>query len=169
MAGLIYQPTVWGMSDVLAIATEYRGDHSPGANELNIMRDLWLDFDGAGITSLDRISGSMNKDWRLNAAEGINIGRATVDDAPVLITSLDGVDGIEVRSPAIKLSAVTRTSDISGGITRRSSTTISWKRCSRHTHPSSVIGSTPQTMTSIVTCSSVSFSSGRRRDVSTVR
>jgi len=102
-----------GDGDALNIETEFRGDHSPGANEFNVKRDLWLDFNGEGITALDRISGEMKKDWRLNAAEGTNIGRATVDGAPVLITQDNNFEGIEVRSPAIELEAVTRTESTS--------------------------------------------------------
>jgi len=99
----------------LSIATEYRGDHSPAANELSLHRDLWLDFDGDALTSLDRIRGAMHRDWRLNAAPGSQIGRASVDGEAVLITSDKGGQGIEIRSPSIDLEAVSRvaqTSDI---------------------------------------------------------
>ena len=103
-----------GGGETLAIETEFRGDHSPGANELNVKRDLWLDFDGEGITALDRISGEMSKGWRLNAAKGTRIGRATVDAEAVLITLDENQEGIEVRSPRIELEAVTRTESPSG-------------------------------------------------------
>jgi hypothetical protein len=97
----------------LTIETEFRGDHAPAANELNLQRDLWLDFNGSGITSFDRIKGEMNKGWRLNTANGTDLGRATVDGAPILITLDEGLQGIEVRSPAIQLEAVTRTESTS--------------------------------------------------------
>lgn len=103
-----------GDGETLSIETEFRGDHSPAANELYVKRDLWLDFDGNGITTLDRISGAMNKGWRVNAAQGTRIGRATVDDDPVLITQDKSFEGIEVRSPTIELEAVTRTESTSG-------------------------------------------------------
>jgi hypothetical protein len=98
----------------LNIETEFRGDHAPAANEMNLKRDLWLDFSGDGITTLDRIGGEMNKGWRINAAPGTSIGRATVGGEPVLITQDEGMEGIEVRSPTIQLEAVTRTESISG-------------------------------------------------------
>lgn len=103
-----------GDGETLSIETEFRGDHSPSANELNVKRDLWLDFDGDGITGLDRINGEMNKGWRLNAAKGTRIGRATVDEEPVLITQDESLEGIEVRSPTIELEAVTRIESTSG-------------------------------------------------------
>lgn len=95
--------------ETLVVTTEFRGDHSPSANEFYVKRDLWLDFDGGGITALDRISGVMNQGWRINAAKGTSIGRATVDNDPVLITLDNNIAGIEVRSPTIELEAVTRT------------------------------------------------------------
>ena len=103
-----------GDGETLTIETESRGDHSPGANELYVKRDLWLDFDGRGITTLDRISGEMNKGWRLNAAVETTIGRATVDGEPVLITQDESLEGIEVRSPSIELEAVARIESTSG-------------------------------------------------------
>lgn len=99
--------------NALMIETEFRGDHSPATNELFVKRDLWLDFNGKGITALDQISGKMNKGWRLNAAKGTHIGRATVDGDPVLITKDKLFEGIEVRSPNIELKAVTRTESTS--------------------------------------------------------
>ncbi len=100
--------------DGLSIETEYRGDHAPAANELNIDRDLWLAFDGKGITTFDRISGEMNQGWRLNTDNDTALGRATVDGAPVLITVDNGREGIEVRSPTIALEAITHTEKRSG-------------------------------------------------------
>lgn len=94
---------------MLNIDTEIRGDYAPAANELKLQRDLWLDFDGSGLTAFDRINGEMNKDWRLNVVSGIALGRAMVDGEPILITRDEGRQGIEIRSPAIQLEAITRT------------------------------------------------------------
>ncbi|MGS2718857.1 hypothetical protein ACVBE9_11830 [Eionea flava] len=92
----------------LQIATEFRGDHSPAANTLSLKRDLWLDFDGKGITSFDRINGEMNQDWRLNIANNVTLGRATVDNKAVLITNDKGAQGIEIRSPSVQVEAIAR-------------------------------------------------------------
>lgn len=102
--------------DSLQITTEFRGDHSPAANTLSLKRDLWLDFDGKGITSFDRINGEMNQDWRLNIAKNITLGRATVDNKAVLITNDNGAQGVEIRSPSVQMEAIARieaTSDFS--------------------------------------------------------
>ncbi|MFV0477959.1 MAG: hypothetical protein ACK5ME_09000 [Parahaliea sp.] len=109
-------PSLWAQlpgyrvdaTTVLSLESETRGDHSPAANELNVQRQLWLDFDGQGITALDRISGNMTNAWRLDAAENVTIGRASVSGSPVLITRYQDQQGIEIRSPGIDLFAVTR-------------------------------------------------------------
>jgi len=91
----------------LKIETQYRGDDSLSANQLKVQRNLWLDFDGSKITGLENVNGKMNKDWRLNAVKDTAIGRATVENQPVLITEHDDQQGLEIRSANINLSAVT--------------------------------------------------------------
>ncbi|MCB1708876.1 MAG: hypothetical protein KDI10_09135 [Halioglobus sp.] len=93
---------------VLEISTEFRGDDSPAANQLSVQRQLWLDFNGAGLTGLETVQGKMFSDWRLNASPDTKIGRANVANNPVMVTELDGIEGVEIRSPQIELSAVTR-------------------------------------------------------------
>ena len=96
-----------GADTTLKLETQYRGDDSPPANQLKVQRNLWLDFDGSKITGLEKINGKMNKDWRINSAKDTTIGRATVENQPVLITDHNGQQGLEIRSPNINLSAVT--------------------------------------------------------------
>jgi hypothetical protein len=96
-----------GADTTLKLETQYRGDDSPPANQLKVQRNLWLDFDGSKITGLENINGKMNKDWRINSAKDTTIGRATVENQPVLITDHKGQQGLEIRSPNINLSAVT--------------------------------------------------------------
>lgn len=91
----------------LKIETQYRGDDSLSANQLKVQRNLWLDFDGSKITGLENVNGKMNRNWRLNAAKDTAIGRATVENQPVLITEHEGQQGLEIRSANINLSAVT--------------------------------------------------------------
>lgn len=92
----------------LSLTTVFRGDHAPQANQLNVERDLWLDFDGGGITAQEQVNGMLYRDWRLNAQPDTQLGRATVAAEPVLITTDNGRQGIEIRSPAIALQAVSR-------------------------------------------------------------
>jgi hypothetical protein len=87
-----------------------RGDPQPEPNNLSLQRTLWLDFDGAGYTINDRISGVMTRGWRLDVQPEIRLGRATLDGRPQLITrrSDSEREGVEVRRGAIRLSADSR-------------------------------------------------------------
>lgn len=98
----------------LQLTTEFRGDHSPSANQLQQQRQLWLDFNGKGMTARDRISGRMSQEWRLNTAFDFDLGRATVDGQAVLITQDAEREGIEIRSGAINVDAVGRIDNIDG-------------------------------------------------------
>jgi hypothetical protein len=82
-------------------------------NTININREIWLSFDGKDAISKDNISGQMNHDWRLNADETVQLGRATVNGNPVLITSDEGKQGVEIRSANINLQAVSSIEQVS--------------------------------------------------------
>lgn len=86
----------------------HRGDTNPSANRLNIKRDMWLDFNGQGYTLRDTISGTMNRDWRLNAQPSYQLGRVNINDTPQLITTFDGFQGVEIRQANLNLEAISR-------------------------------------------------------------
>jgi len=87
-----------------------RGDPEPEPDRLSLARDLWLDFDGAGLTVRDQLSGRMTSGWRLSADDTFQLGRVLVDGKPQLITKLaeDSRDGVEVRRGALNLAAESR-------------------------------------------------------------
>ncbi|PLW70604.1 hypothetical protein [Pseudohalioglobus lutimaris] len=95
-------------STTLQMVTEYRGDQSPAANTITVNRNLWLDFDGTTLTGVESVTGSMRRDWRLNAQPDTRLGSAQVSGHPVLVTTHGEADGVEIRSPEIALQAVTR-------------------------------------------------------------
>lgn len=95
----------------LALETNLRGDTSTQENRLSLHRDIWLDFNGDAYTALDRINGAMYQGWRLNTAKGVELGRATVNGSPVLVTmakNANAQSGVEVRSQSVSLEAVSR-------------------------------------------------------------
>ncbi|MBA6411606.1 hypothetical protein H2508_00540 [Parahaliea sp. F7430] len=92
----------------LQLVTEYRGEQSPAANDIAVNRKLWLDFDGRALTGLELLSGSMRRDWRLDAWPDTQLGSAQVSGRPVLVTRHKQAQGVEIRSPNINLQAVTR-------------------------------------------------------------
>lgn len=96
----------------LSVQEQYRGDATPAANELSLKRTLWLDFDGAGVTLQDQITGSMTQGWRLQVDADMLLGRVSVDGRPQLVTQLIGAGdvGVELRKSAVNVEAVSRSS-----------------------------------------------------------
>jgi hypothetical protein len=86
------------------------GDPEPEPNQLNLNRKLWLNFDGEGYTVNDAISGTMTRDWRLNALPKTQLGKVMLDGNNQLITlqADSGKQGVEVRKGTINLDADSR-------------------------------------------------------------
>ncbi|SJM89405.1 conserved membrane hypothetical protein [Crenothrix polyspora] len=86
------------------------GDPEPEPNQLNLNRKLWLNFDGEGYTVNDVITGTMTRDWRLNALQKTQLGKVMLDGNNQLITlqADSGKQGVEVRKGVINLDADSR-------------------------------------------------------------
>ncbi|MCK5791506.1 MULTISPECIES: hypothetical protein [unclassified Ketobacter] len=93
---------------VISLMELRRGDPQPAPNQLNINRDLWLDFNGTGLTARDHIQGSMNRGWRLQVDPGQQLGSLTLNGDPQVITVSDGVQGVEVRQNHLQAQALSR-------------------------------------------------------------
>jgi hypothetical protein len=87
----------------LAITTRRRGEPEPAPNQVNLSRALWLDLDGDGYTVRDRLSGTLNRSFRLDLEKG-ELGHAVVGGQDQLITLHDAKPGVELRSSALELS-----------------------------------------------------------------
>jgi hypothetical protein len=87
-----------------------RGNPDPESNKLTLSRRLWLDFDGGGYTTRDRINGTINRSWRLDSSQDLQLGQVVVDGQPRLITrrSVDGPEGVELRRAQVNLVAEAR-------------------------------------------------------------
>jgi hypothetical protein len=101
--------------DVLTLTENQRGDLLTGektsGEELALNRELWLDFDGNGITSRDRVSGVLKQAARFSSLPGQTLGRAEVNGVPQLITRLAGQQseaGIELRPGPLSLLSISR-------------------------------------------------------------
>ena len=92
----------------LEFKTLRRGDPESAPDNLYLRRSLWLDFDGGGYTVHDDISGSLSRNWRLDALPGLNPGRVDIDGLPQLLTQMDGKTGVEIRRGQVRLSADSR-------------------------------------------------------------
>jgi hypothetical protein len=94
----------------MRLVQERRGDQDPAPDQLSLHRTLWLDFDGGGYTAHDRIEGTLQRSWRLEAASGLQPGRVSVDGADRFLSRLepDGPVGVEIRQGQLQVEADSR-------------------------------------------------------------
>ena len=86
-----------------------RGEPEPPPDQLQLNRDLWLNFDGQGYSVRDTISGAKHNNWRIGTlGRRLALGRVTLDGQDQSITTLDNgaSAGVEVRLGNIDLTAV---------------------------------------------------------------
>jgi hypothetical protein len=79
-------------------------------NELQLSRQMWLDFDGGGFMVSDDIGGTMRTDWRLDMATPFALLSAEEDEENLLITNgiAAGQTGVELRRKDVALAALGR-------------------------------------------------------------
>ncbi|MEQ1862054.1 MAG: hypothetical protein ABMA13_19215, partial [Chthoniobacteraceae bacterium] len=100
----------WDTAAALAIEERMRGmgDQKPAG--LTIARELWLDEDGRALTFRDQIAGAMQQIWRLDAAEGQDLGSVRSGGQGQLITlnPQNSAPGVEIRTRNLNLEATGR-------------------------------------------------------------
>jgi hypothetical protein len=113
-----------GPGDGLDFVTKRRGDPDPAPDQLQLTRNLWLDFNGGGYTLRDTIRGTMSAGWRLEMNPPFDLGRVAVDGQDRFITRADGGErvGVELRRGQVELVADSRLED-----GRRSLDAIGWE------------------------------------------
>ena len=84
-----------------------RGDPEPAPDQIHLRRTWWLDFNGAGFTIQDRVTGTLSRQWYLAMNPPNILGRITVDGVDQLITShgKEKKPGIELRKGHLQLGA----------------------------------------------------------------
>lgn len=97
----------------LRITTLHRGDPQPPGNILSLKKDIWLNFDGAGYTIKDHITGTMNNTWRLTMDARQELGNASIQGKPIPVTTINEPTlkmpaGVEVRTQALNVETVSR-------------------------------------------------------------
>ena len=101
----------------LVIKEIQRGLKQVPMNKLKLSRNLWLDLDGRGFVSLDRLSGDMSGRSRFNYAQTGVLGRVELlanqhnsKNTPLLITTdpQSKKDGVEIRGYSQVLHAEAR-------------------------------------------------------------
>jgi hypothetical protein len=101
----------------LAIEQGTRGDEGGKGDQLHLQREVWLDFNGAGLSVADHLSGELRHHQRLDVAAPWQLQRAAQAGEPLLITrSANDRSGVELRDQQIDLNAGLRVSTHGGAI-----------------------------------------------------
>jgi hypothetical protein len=101
----------------LAIEQGTRGDEGGQGDQLHLQRELWLDFDGAGLSVADHLTGELRHHQRLDVAAPWQLQRAAQGDEPLLITrGADDRSGIELREQKLDLNAGLRLATYHGAL-----------------------------------------------------
>ena len=108
---------VLGKNTGLMIAAGNRGNEGGHGDQLQLQRQMWLDFDGRGISVADHLSGKLHHHKRLEVSAPWQLRRASEHDQPLLITrSSNGDSGVEVREQQLDLHAGLRLAAHGGAI-----------------------------------------------------
>ncbi len=103
----------WDVATTVKLVERMRGMGTQKPAGLSIVREMWLDEGGQGLTFQDRISGQMQQVWRLDAAEGQELGSVRSGGEGQLITRNpeNGAIGVELRSRTVEVEAIGRLSN----------------------------------------------------------
>ena len=94
----------------LRLTERSRGILNSDQNRMRLRRSLWLDFDHGGWTVRDDLTGTLRRDWRLDIRAPYQLESAQASTEAMLVTQDENahLSGVEVRSPQLTLSAVSR-------------------------------------------------------------
>lgn len=108
----VYQ---WPADQAFRLVEKMRGMGLQKPEGLRINRVLWLDENGQGLTFRDQVNGAMQQIWRLDAADGQELGAAKIGGQPQLITvnPANGAPGVEIRARNLELQAIGRSERVS--------------------------------------------------------
>lgn len=100
----------WDTSKAFTIEERMRGMGEKKPEGLRIKRELWLDENGRDLTFRDEINGLRQQVWRLDAAEGQELGSVRSGGQGQLITRnpQNGAAGVEIRQRDLNLEATGR-------------------------------------------------------------
>jgi hypothetical protein len=101
----------------LAIEQGSRGDEGGQGDQLHLQRQMWLDFDGRGLSVADTLTGELRHRQRLDVAAPWQLQRASQAGDPLLVTQGEhGAGGVELRDRTLDLAAGLRLAAHAGAI-----------------------------------------------------
>ncbi len=100
----------WDTAKPFRLVEKMRGMGQQSPAGLSIGRRMWLDEDGKGLTYRDQFRGQMQQIWRLDVADGHELGAVRVDGEAQLITAnpKSGASGVEIRRRDLNMEAIGR-------------------------------------------------------------
>lgn len=101
---------LWETKTPFQIEEKLRGMGQERPPGLKFQREFWLDESGSAATYRDRLTGTAQRTWRLDAAAGHELGAVKIDGQGQLITKNPATQahGIEVRTSSLALEATGR-------------------------------------------------------------
>ena len=104
-------------SNGLTVEQGTRGNEGSAADQLQLQRQMWVDFDGRGLSISDHLTGTLQHTQRLDVARPWQLQRAMQGENPLLVTQTDqGRSGVELRGKDLDLQAGLRLADRSGSL-----------------------------------------------------
>jgi hypothetical protein len=100
----------WNTGESFRLVEKMRGLGEQSPESLSIDRRMWLDEDGDWLTYQDRLRGKMQQLWRLDVADGQELGAVREGGQGQLITAnpQTGASGVEIRSRDLDMEAIGR-------------------------------------------------------------
>jgi hypothetical protein len=95
----------------LVVEQGTRGGEGGQGDQVVLERELWLDFDGRGFSTMDTLTGSLRRSQRLDVAAPWQLTSASQNSTPMLVTTDGKTDGVEVREMELNLVAGLRLPD----------------------------------------------------------
>ena len=94
----------------LGLKETRRGESDPAPDEFDLRRTVWQDFDGEGFTIKDTITGTVNRDSRIESSSGVVLGRVSIAGVDQIISKIDAkkAPGVELRQGYLELAADAR-------------------------------------------------------------
>ncbi len=76
----------------LEVAEILRGDPATDSVKISLDRQIWVDFDGHGVTVSDLLSGEIKRALRLSVGEPLHLGRGQFRSEGQVLTTLGGAE-----------------------------------------------------------------------------
>ena len=83
----VHPAYVLQQGDTLAFEEMRRGVPAPPPSAMTVHRSIWVDADGKGVTTQDRITGQMEQGWRLNVTPPLALGHVAIDGTDRVVTT----------------------------------------------------------------------------------